>query len=185
MRRSSKNQEETHNEDTYIKPNETIRTPYDALDIQNYRHLNNQATYLVTRWSPEILSQEQIQACINTRFQSKYIHIITHQTGQLTYEVHLKAEAEAPAACKQRLQPPRKTNWCTPPENPLTTGGWQSPNLTFSTIPVNPDLDTHPIDQYEITYHPMKHTHTHIHIHTHTHTHTESFRDYTAPQYTQ
>jgi hypothetical protein len=41
--------------------------------------------------------------------------------------------------------------------------GWRSPNLTFSTTPINPDLDTHPTHQYEPPHHSTQHTHTTIH----------------------
>jgi hypothetical protein len=78
----------THNEDTYMAPSETIYMPYDVLEIKYHEHFNNQTKYLVTQWSPEILSQEQIDACINEEFLTKAIHLITHQTGQPTYEVY-------------------------------------------------------------------------------------------------
>ena len=55
-RGSNKIQEATYNEDTYTIPSETIHTPC-VLEIQCHKHLSNQATYLLTRWSPEMLSQ--------------------------------------------------------------------------------------------------------------------------------
>jgi hypothetical protein len=42
-------------------------------------------------------------------------------------------------------------------------GGWRSPNLTFSMTPINPDLDTHPTNRYELTQHPTKPTHIALH----------------------
>jgi hypothetical protein len=47
--------------------------------------------------------------------------------------------------------------------NPVAMEGWESANLTFSTTPINPDLDTHPTNQYELTQHPTKPTHTSLH----------------------
>ncbi len=41
---------------------------------------------------------------------------------------------------------------------------WRSPSLTFSTIPINPDLDIHPTKGYELKQHPTKQTHTTLHI---------------------
>jgi hypothetical protein len=39
-------------------------------------------------------------------------------------------------------------------------GGWRSPNLTFSTTPINSDLDIHPTRSFELTQHPTKPSHT-------------------------
>jgi len=77
----------THVGDTYTTPSDTILTLYDFIEIQDHRHLNNQTTYRVTQWSPEILTQEQINVCTIEGFQLKHIHLITHQTGIPTYEV--------------------------------------------------------------------------------------------------
>jgi hypothetical protein len=38
--------------------------------------------------------------------------------------------------------------------------GWRSDGLTFSTTPINPDLDFHPANPYELIQHPTKPTHT-------------------------
>ena len=70
--------------------NDTIHTTSDVLEIQDHRQLNNQTTYLVTQWSPEIPTQEQIDDCIHEGFQIKQIHSIMHNTGQPTYEVYWK-----------------------------------------------------------------------------------------------
>ena len=86
-RGTTKKQGATYTGDTYMTPSDTILTLYDAIEIQNHRHLNNQTTYLVKQWSLEILTQEQINACTNEGFQPKYIHSITHQTGTPIYEV--------------------------------------------------------------------------------------------------
>jgi hypothetical protein len=53
-----KKQEATHTWDTHMTPSEIILAPYDVIEIQDHRRLNNQATYLVTQWGPEILTQE-------------------------------------------------------------------------------------------------------------------------------
>jgi hypothetical protein len=87
-RRTTKKQRATHTEDTYTTPSDTIHTPYDVIEIQDHIHLNNQTTYLVTQWSPEILTHERINACTKEGFQPKHIHPITHQTSTTTYEVH-------------------------------------------------------------------------------------------------
>jgi hypothetical protein len=57
-RGTTKKQEATYKEDTYMTPSGTINSPYDVLATQDHRHLNNQITYLVTQWNPEILSQD-------------------------------------------------------------------------------------------------------------------------------
>jgi hypothetical protein len=62
-RGTTKKQGATHAGDTYMTPSETILTSYDVIEIQDHIHLNNQTTYLVSQWSPEILTQEQISAC--------------------------------------------------------------------------------------------------------------------------
>jgi hypothetical protein len=49
------------------------------------------------------------------------------------------------------------------PSQPKTTAGWRFPNLTFSTTPIYPDLDTHPTHRYELTQHPTLNTHTTLH----------------------
>jgi len=41
--------------------------------------------------------------------------------------------------------------------------GWRSPNLTFSTIPINLEIDTHPTKGYELTHYPARQTHTTLH----------------------
>jgi len=87
-RRTHKKQGATHKEDTYMTPCDTIHTPYDVIEIQDHRHLNNQSTYLVTQRSPEILTQVQINACTTEGFQPKHIHPIMHQTDTPTCEVH-------------------------------------------------------------------------------------------------
>ena len=71
-----------------MTPSETIHIPYEVLEIQAHKHLNNKTTYLDIQYSPEILSQGQINACINEEFQPKHILSITHHTGAPTYEVH-------------------------------------------------------------------------------------------------
>jgi hypothetical protein len=87
-RGTNKKQGATHTGDTYMTPSETILTPYDVIEIQDHRHINNQTTYLVSQWSPEILTEEQINACTKEGFQPKHIHPISHQTGTPIYEVH-------------------------------------------------------------------------------------------------
>jgi len=47
--------------------------------------------------------------------------------------------------------------------NQTGVGGWRSDNLTFSTTPINPDLDIQPTNRYELTQHPTKPTHTSLH----------------------
>jgi hypothetical protein len=71
-----------------MTPSETINTTYDVLKIQDHRHLYNQTPYLVTKWSPKILTQEQIDACIKEGFTSKHIHSLDHIEGRPLYEVH-------------------------------------------------------------------------------------------------
>jgi len=65
-----------------MKPNDTINTPYDVLEIQDDKYLNNPTTYLVTQWSPEILTQEQIDNYIKEGFTSKQIHPLDHTEGR-------------------------------------------------------------------------------------------------------
>ena len=57
----------------------------------------------------------------------------------------------------------KKAKMCAPPAIQKTTGGWRSPNLTFSTTPINPDLDIHPTHRYELSQHPTLQTHTTLH----------------------
>jgi hypothetical protein len=87
-RGTTKKQGATRTGDTYITPSETIITPYDVIELKDHRHLNNQTTYMVSQWSPEILTQEQISACTKEEFQPKHVHPITYQTGTPIYEVH-------------------------------------------------------------------------------------------------
>jgi hypothetical protein len=47
--------------------------------------------------------------------------------------------------------------------NPITKGGWRSTNLAFSTTPINPDLDIHPANRYELTKHPTSPSHATLH----------------------
>jgi len=70
----SKRRKATHQEHTYMAPSENIHTTYDVLEIQDHRYLQNQTTYLVTQWSPEILPQEYIDTCTKEGFKSKHIH---------------------------------------------------------------------------------------------------------------
>jgi hypothetical protein len=70
---------------------------------------------------------------------------------------------EALTAYKQRTQPPRRTKRKTPPEKPITTEGWRSTNLTFSMTPINPDLDIHPTNRYELAQHPTNPSHATLH----------------------
>jgi hypothetical protein len=83
-----KRHQATHIEDTYMTPIENIHTTYDILEIQDHGQLNTQTTYLVTQWSPEIFTREQIDVCINEGFQIKHIHLIIRNTGQPTYKVY-------------------------------------------------------------------------------------------------
>jgi hypothetical protein len=71
-----------------MTPSETIYTKYDVLEIQDHKHLHNQTMYLVTQWSPEILTQKQIDACTKEGFKSKHIHSLDHTEGRPLYEVH-------------------------------------------------------------------------------------------------
>jgi hypothetical protein len=42
--------------------------------------------------------------------------------------------------------------------------GWRSPNLIFSTIPINLDLDTHPTRIYKLAQEATIQTHKSLHI---------------------
>jgi len=122
--------------DTYMTPSDTIHKLDDVIEIQDHKHLNNQTTYLAMQWSPEILTQEQINACTNEGFKPKHIHPITYQTSTPTYKVrwqltwHLEStitECEsgphALAQYKQRTQTPIRTKRRTPQVNTRTTKG--------------------------------------------------------------
>jgi len=85
---TTRTQGATYTRDTYMTPSDIIHTPYDVIEIKDHGHLNNQTTYLVTQWSPEILTQEQINACTKEEFQPKHIHPVTHQPGTSIFEVH-------------------------------------------------------------------------------------------------
>ncbi len=159
-----------------MTPSETINKTYDVLEIQDYRHLHNQATYMVTQWSPEILTQERIYTCTKEGFTSKYIQPLDHTDGRPLYERHwgpawqldstIMDNESGPAALqayKQRTQKPRQVKRRTPLVNPITREGWRSTNLAFSTTPINPDLDIHPTNRYELTQHPTNPSHTTLH----------------------
>jgi hypothetical protein len=98
--------------------------------------LNNQTTYLVTQWSPEILTQEQIDACKNEEFQPKHIHPSINQTCTPTYEVHwqlawqlestiIESESgpRALAQYNKKTQTQRRTKRRTPIINQKTEEG--------------------------------------------------------------
>jgi hypothetical protein len=70
---------------------------------------------------------------------------------------------EALAAYKQISQPPRNNKRLAPPENPFTLGGYRSPNITISIIPIQPYLDTIATNAYELTKNHSKHSHTNLH----------------------
>jgi hypothetical protein len=159
-----------------MAPSETIHTSYDILEIQDHRHLHNQTTYLVTQWRPEILTQEQIDICTKEGFKSKHIHPLDHTDGRPLYEVHWEPAWQldstimdcengptALQAYKQKTQVPRRVKRRTPLENPITKEGWRSTNLTFSTTPINPDLDINPTGRYELTQHPTNPSHSTLH----------------------
>jgi hypothetical protein len=163
-----------------MTPSETINTTYDVLEIQDHIHLYNQTTYLITQWSPEILTLEQIDACTKEGFTSKHIHPLDHTEGRPLYEVYwgpawqldstivdCESGPAALKAYKQRPPTPRHVKRRTPPMSPVTIEGWRSVNLTFSTTPINPinpiNLDIHPINRYELTQHPTKPTDTSLH----------------------
>jgi hypothetical protein len=84
----SKRRKATHQEHTYTRPSETMHTTYNVLEIQDHGNLHNQTTYLVTQWSPEILTQEQIDTCTKEGFKSIHIHPLDHIEGRPLYEVH-------------------------------------------------------------------------------------------------
>ena len=130
----TKRRRATHQEDTYMTPNETMHTTYDVLEIQDHRHLNNQTSYLVTEWSPEILTQSKIDTCTREGFEIKHIHPIDHTEFQPLSEVHwnpawqldsttMDSESgpEALTTCKQKRNsndetrekhhPQTQTNW--------------------------------------------------------------------------
>jgi hypothetical protein len=160
----SKRRRATRQDHTYTTPSETIKTTYDVLEIQDHRRLHSQTTYLITQWSPEILTQEQIYTCTKEGFTSKHIHPLYHIEGRPLYEVHWRPTWQldstimdnesgptALQAHKQRTHKPRQVKRRTPPVNPAIKEGWRSANLTFSTTPINPDLDIHPTNRYELT----------------------------------
>ncbi len=128
-RSTSKRRRATHQEHIYMKPSETINTAYDELEIQDHRHLHNQTTYLVTRWSPEILTQEQTDICTKEGFASKHIHTLDHTEERPLYEVHWgpawqidsaimdnESGLAALHAYKQRTKKPRQVKRRTPPQ---------------------------------------------------------------------
>ena len=134
------------------------------------------------------------------RIPTQNIRPITHQAGIPTYEVHSQPswQLESPitecesvpgalAQYKQRTQTQTRIKRRTPQVNPRTTEGWRSPNLIFSTTPINPDLDTHPTHIYELIQHPTQHTHTHGTAHTrrHNHMHNRKKKTRQAPRHLQ
>ena len=48
-RGTTRKQGATHTGDTYMTPSDAINIPYDVIEIQDHKHLNNQTTYLVTQ----------------------------------------------------------------------------------------------------------------------------------------
>jgi hypothetical protein len=64
----------THDTDMYMAPSKQIHTPCDVLGIQWLIHIDNQTAYLVTIWSPEILTQDQTDTCMAESFQANKIH---------------------------------------------------------------------------------------------------------------
>jgi len=68
-----------------MSPSETIYTPYDVLEVQEHKHINNQTTYLFTQWGTKILTKEQIDGCPKEDFQDKtYTQSHVHTANQPT-----------------------------------------------------------------------------------------------------
>jgi hypothetical protein len=87
-RDATKRQQATHHDDIYMTPSKLIHTTYDDLEIRDNSRLNNRTTYLVTKWSPEVLTKDEIYVCTREEFQMKHIQPITYNTGQSAYEIH-------------------------------------------------------------------------------------------------
>ena len=51
----------------------------------------------------------------------------------------------------------------TPPTRPHKRGGWQPQHTTYTTQPINPDLDTEATSTHETTHHPTNSTKVLIH----------------------
>jgi len=64
---------------------------------------------------------------------------------------HGKSALETYALNKVSLSKEKRT---APSAPPLRTGGWRPKHTTFTTIPINPDLDAIPTGTYKITHHP-------------------------------
>ena len=86
-------------------PSETIDTSYDVLAILDHKHLHNQTSYLVTQWSPEILTQEQIDTCAKEEFTSKHIHPLDHTEGRPLYDTEGRLDSLTPQSWTAKADP--------------------------------------------------------------------------------
>jgi len=149
----------------YLVPSEVLNTPFDILEISSHRTIITQTTYLVSQWSPELLTQQQIQLHLAEGFKVQ-LQIPLLDCAD-TYEVHwepawqtyetIMGTATGPQALdtyRRNQFAQRKKPRTTPPLATCQPGGWIPQHVTFSTQPINPDLDGQPLGHTYLSIHP-------------------------------
>ena len=155
-----------------MTPSDILDTPYDILEITDQRSILNQTTYLVSQWQPEILTQNQIDMHLQEGFHPEYTFPITDST----FEVHWKPAWQTyqtimdspfgPHALdtyRRQRQSSNKKPRTAPPQPSATKGGWHPLHTTFSTQPINPNLDSTPTPTTTLRTHPSDDTQVLIH----------------------
>jgi hypothetical protein len=153
-------------------PQHTTDNPLDTTEIDGHKHLLRRTTYHVNKWRPEHLTAKQFchhrmnglttthlardnpenedTSILSIPFKVTWnptwvseATILTTPSGKTTIDKYNATKA-----------PKRKKTRTTPPLPPKQPEGWHPRHTTFTTKPINPDLDATPTGTFEITHHP-------------------------------
>jgi hypothetical protein len=152
-------------------PQHTTDNPLDTMEIDGHKHLLHHTFYHVNKWRPERLTAKQfchhrmgglttahltrdnpededapiLSITFNITWNPTRVSeamVLTTPNGKSTIDKYITTKA-----------PTRKKVRASPPASPEQPEGWHPRHTTFTTKPINQDLDAIPTGAFEITYH--------------------------------
>jgi len=153
-------------------PQYTTSTPLDVITINNHKHLPHNTIYHVNNWKTATLTTKKVcrhvdrglipitldrtspededTPILSIKFDINWkpvwvdeTTILTSPNGKTTIDTYHTNKA------------PTRKKVITTPLSPIPQSrGWHPKNITFTTRPINPDLDSTPTGTNEINQHP-------------------------------
>jgi hypothetical protein len=162
----------THIPDTLPTPDTTNPAPLTVTEITDHKTLLHKTIYHVNQFRTDHLTAKQLCQHIDSGFTPEHlsrIHPEDEDTPildipfQATWKATWISEDTAKSLpngtsalqnYKTNKHPPKKKTRTPPPTPPHRQCGWLPRHTTYTTHPINPDLDAIPTGTFEITAHP-------------------------------